>query len=103
MPKPTYAAGLSGWVTDRLYEAGAEDVMTGMADSSMSVGETGKWTALAVLLGIQLGAAARGILSSPRIQVEGLDQTGRQYASDRHPDKKKQKDMAGLIRKVTKV
>ncbi|KAL0055785.1 hypothetical protein WJX82_004303 [Trebouxia sp. C0006] len=93
--------GLSGWVTDRLYEAGAEDTLSLAGDASMSIPDTGKWTALAVLLGVQFGAAAWGFLSPPRITVQGIDNLSDKGSSKDSPDEKKQKIM-GVLAKMTK-
>lgn len=95
-------AGLSGWVTDRLYEAGAEDTLTLAGDASLSIPDTGKWTALAVLLGVQFGAAAWGFLSPPRITIQGIDNLSDKASSKDSPDDKKQKIM-GVLAKMTKV
>jgi len=95
-------AGLSGWVTDRLYEAGAEDTLSLAGDASLSIPDTGKWTALAVLLGVQFGAAAWGFLSPPRITVQGIDNLSDKGSSKDSPDEKKQKIM-GVLAKMTKV
>jgi hypothetical protein len=95
-------AGLSGWVTDRLYEAGAEDTLSLAGDASMSIPDTGKWTALAVLLGVQFGAAAWGFLSWPRITIQGVDNLSDKASSKDSPDKKKQKIM-GMLTKMTQV
>ncbi|DBA67334.1 TPA: hypothetical protein ACH3X2_001631 [Trebouxia sp. C0005] len=92
--------GLSGWVTDRLYEAGAEDTLSLAGDASMSIPETGKWTALAVLLGVQFGAAAWGLLSPPRITIQGIDNLSDKASSKVSPDNKKQKVM-GMLTKMT--
>jgi len=84
-------AGLSGWVTDRLYEAGAEDTLSLAGDASLSIPDTGKWTALAVLLGVQFGAAAWGFLSPPRITIQGINNLSDKASSKDSPDEKKQK------------
>lgn len=92
--------GLSGWVTDRLYEAGAEDSLSVAGDASMSVSDTGKWTALAVLLGVQFGAAAWGMLKPARVTIqggEGLSGNGKSPA-----DRKEQKQkIMGLLTNIT--
>lgn len=92
--------GLSGWVTDRLYEAGAEDTLSLAGDAPMSIPDTGKWTAFAVLLGVQFGAAAWGFLSPPRITIQGIDNLSDKASSKDSPDKKKQKIM-GMLTKMT--
>lgn len=92
--------GLSGWVTDRLYEAGAEDTLSLAGDASMAIPDTGKWTALAVLLGVQFGAAAWGFLSPPRITIQGLDNLSHKPSSKDPQDKQKQKVM-GMLTKMT--
>ena len=99
---PGFGAGLSGWVTDRLYEAGAEDSLSVAGDASMSVSDTGKWTALAVLLGVQFGAAAWGMLKPARVTIQGgenLSGNGKTPA-----DRKEQKQkMMGLLTNLTQV
>lgn len=66
-------AGLALWVTDRLYEANAEDIISGIGDSAMAVSDAGKWTALAVLIGVRLGWGARGLLIPLQVQVEAVE------------------------------
>lgn len=66
-------AGLALWVTDRLYEANAEDIISGIGDSAMAVSDAGKWTALAVLIGVRLGWGARGLLTPLHVQVEAVE------------------------------
>ena len=65
-------AGLALWVTDRLYEANAEEMIPGIGDNAMAVTDTGKWTALAVLIGVQLGWGARGFLRPVRMQLRAV-------------------------------
>ena len=66
-------AGLALWVTDRLYEANAEELITGIGDNAMAVSDAGKWTALAVLIGVRLGWGARGLLRPLQVQVEAVE------------------------------
>lgn len=66
-------AGLALWVTDRLYEANAEDIISGIGDSAMAVSDAGKWTALAVLIGVRLGWGARGLLTPLQVQVQAVE------------------------------
>lgn len=89
-------------MTDRLYEAGAEDTLSLAGDASMAIPDTGKWTALAVLLGVQFGAAAWGFLSPPRITIQGLDNLSHKPSSKDPQDKQKQKVM-GMLTKMTQV
>ena len=97
-------AGLSGWVTDRLYEAGAEDSLSVASEASMSVSDTGKWTALAVLLGIQFGAAAWGMLKPARITIQGGEALSGKSPGKSPADRKEQKQkIMGLLTNITKV
>ena len=67
--------GLSGWVIDRLYEAGGEDMLPDFVNASLTVPDVGKWTALALLVGFEVGKAAASI-SMPlpsSIKVMGMD------------------------------
>ena len=66
-------AGLALWVTDRLYEANAEELISGIGDNAMSVSDAGKWTALAVLIGAMFGWGARGLVRRLRVQVEAVE------------------------------
>lgn len=97
-----FGAGLSGWVTDRLYEAGAEDSLSVAGDASMSVSDTGKWTALAVLLGIQFGAAAWGMLKPARVTIQGGENLSGNGKSPADRKEQKQK-MMGLLTNLTQV
>lgn len=63
-------AGLALWVTDRLYEANAEEMISGIGDDAMAVPDAGKWTALAVLIGVRLGWAARRFFEPIYVQVQ---------------------------------
>lgn len=65
-------AGLALWVTDRLYEANAEEMIPGIGDNAMAVPDTGKWTALAVLIGMQLGWGARGFFRPTRLRLQAV-------------------------------
>lgn len=92
---------MSGWVSDRLYEAGAEDTISGIGDASMTVADTGKWTALAVLLGVRIGFAAKDFLSPPRIQVQ--EARGSTAAQDIPTREKRKADIQSQIAKMSKV
>lgn len=50
-------AGLAGWVTDRFYEAGMEDVMPFIGHQPLSTPEAGQWTAVAMLAGFAIGSS----------------------------------------------
>lgn len=65
-------AGVALWVTDRLYEANAEEMIPGIGDNAMAVPDTGKWTALAVLIGMQLGWGARGFFRPARLRLQAV-------------------------------
>ncbi|KAL3139696.1 hypothetical protein ABBQ38_004006 [Trebouxia sp. C0009 RCD-2024] len=64
--------GVALWVTDRLYEANAEEMIPGIGDNAMAVPDTGKWTALAVLIGMQLGWGARGFFRPARLRLQAV-------------------------------
>ena len=66
-------AGLALWVTDRLYEANAEELIPGIGDNAMAVSDAGKWTALAVVIGATLGWGVRGLLRPLQVQVEAVE------------------------------
>lgn len=102
-------AGLSGWVTDRLFEAGGEDLLPGFASATMSVPDTGKWTALAMLAGFEVGKAAANVslLSRGSFKVMGLEKAmGFNKPAQDIPTKKardeKKAEVMGLLKKVTK-
>lgn len=98
-------AGLSLWVTDRLFEANAEEVISGIGDNGMSVPDAGKWTALAVCIGLQLGWAVRGLLSPPRVRIEAKEASGQPNLEPPTIESaaKKRKDMEQLLSHVQKV
>lgn len=62
-------AGLAGWLTDRFYQAGADDVMTLIGNQPIPTSEAAQWTALAVIVGLYIGAA----LYTPKGHVRVVD------------------------------
>ena len=53
----TASAGLSGWLADRFYEAGADDVVSLIGNQPIPTPEAAQWTALAVIVGLYTGLA----------------------------------------------
>ena len=98
-------AGLSLWVTDRLFEANAEEIISGIGDNGMSVPDAGKWTALALCIGAQVGWAARSFLSPPRVRVEAKEVSGQPNLEPPTIESaaKKRKDMEQLLSHVQEV
>ena len=96
--------GLSLWVTDRLYEANVEEIVSGIGDNAMAVSDAGKWTALAVLIGVRLGWGARGLLRPLQVEVEAVedDKPNLQPPTVKSA-RKKRKDMEKMVTGIQKV
>lgn len=67
-------SGLAGWLTDRFYQAGADDVMTLVGSQPIPTSEAAQWTALAVMVGLYTGAA----LYTPQGRIRLIDARSRQ-------------------------
>ena len=96
-------AGLSLWVADRLYEANAEEVISGIGDAGMPVSDAGKWTALAVLIGMNIGWGARGFLNPIRVRVEERSGQPSLETPTIKSAAKKKRDMDDLLASIQKV
>ena len=96
-------AGVAGWVTDRLFEAGGEELIADVWSPTLSVPEAGKWTALAVLLGYSLGSAVViGSWSKPEVRVKGMDKYFKP-AADIPAKKAQEKKKAELMQMINQV
>ena len=64
--------GLAGWLTDRFYEAGADDVMVLLGDQAIPTSEAAQWTALAVIVGVYTGLALNTPKQSAQFRLPSI-------------------------------